>query len=269
MAIRLIAFDLDDTLLRDDLTVSGEDIAAIRLAAERGIHILPASGRRLSAMGPALQAIGHQGPVISFNGAYASMYPSGEALYQRFLPPEACLTAVQTAKQLGAYIQLYDQEDFLFETHCGESRLYAEVSGGGGTAVGDLSAFIHNHNQPSQKMLVIENDPGKIERVRIALKDALGEGISIFYSKPHYLELTHPEASKGHAIAAIAQRYGIAPKDVLAIGDGENDLPMLTFAGIGVAMGNASEAVRQKADAVTATNMQGGVGLAIRKYVLS
>ncbi len=268
MPIRLIAFDLDDTLLRDDRTVAQSDLEAIREARERGIVIAPASGRRYNSMFIALEPMRHEGPAITLNGAKVLRYPAGESVYERFVEPSVCIQVAELAREMDAYLQFYMDEDFEFEKDCAESELYSELSGGGGAAVGDLADYMRAENRPSQKLLFIIKDQQKMAKVQQAMEARFGGRLSIFRSKSFYLELTHPEATKGAALRFLCGREGILPQQVMAIGDGENDLTMIEWAGVGVAVDNASDAVKARADCVTKSNMHGGVGEAIRRYAL-
>lgn len=268
MSIKLLSFDLDDTLLRDDLTIAPSDLAAIAQAVQRGITVVPASGRRIEAMEPTLRALGHRGPVISLNGALLSDYPARTPLYERFVPLDIALEAAQAAQKLGAYLQTYVGDDYQFESECDLSALYRGFSGKGGTAVGDLPAFLRKAAQPSQKLLFVETDPEKMAALRREMDARFSDRLLVFSSKAMYLEMTHPEASKGAALRHLAGEMGLSSQEVMAIGDGENDLSMLCYAGVGVAMGNAAPHVQRTVKYVTGSNMQGGVGAAIRRYAL-
>lgn len=269
MSIRVIAFDLDDTLLRSDRRVMRADIDAIAEARDRGIEIMPASGRRYNSMEPTLAAIGHEGIAITLNGARVARCPGDTPVYERYVDPETCAEIADLARELGVYVQYYVGEDFEYERDCDESRLYARLSGGGGEAVGDLAQYITRIGRPSKKLLFISPDELQIRRAQDAMVDRFGGALSIFRSKPIYLEVTHPEATKGRALAAMCAERGVAPAEVLAIGDGENDLSMLDWAGVGVAVGSAEAAIRHRARYVTSSNMECGVARAIREFALT
>lgn len=268
MPIRAISFDLDDTLLRSDRTVMRADIDAIAEARQKGIEIFPASGRRFNSMEPALRAIGHAGLAITLNGARVSRYPGDTPVYERYVAPGLCAEIAQLAKEQGLYVQTYVGDDFEYEADCEQSRLYARLSGGGGVAVGDLAGYMDSVGRPSKKMLFIDMDEEKILRMQDIMVERYGESLSIFRSKPIYLEVTHPEATKGRALAALCAERGIGPGEVLALGDGENDLSMLTWARYGVAIGNAERAIRERTGYVTSSNMECGVARAIREFAL-
>lgn len=266
--IKLIAFDLDDTLLQPDESILAQDIAAIAAAQKKGIGIVPASGRRYGTMIPSARLIGHEGPLIASNGANTAAYPGEEPLYRRFVPNSIAVEIARAAESLHAYVQAYVGEDFQYDVDCEYSDLYKTMSGGGGTAVGSVSRWLTQNGQDSQKLLLIQTDPKKMLTLRREMDELFGSQLLVFHSKPMYLELTHPQASKGQALAYLAQSMGIDPSEVMAIGDGENDLSMITYAGVGVAMGNSGQSVKDQADFVTATNIQGGVGAAIRRFAL-
>lgn len=269
MPIRAISFDLDDTLLRTDRTVMRADIDAIVEARARGIEIIPASGRRFNSMEPTLRAIGHEGVAVTLNGARVSRYPGDEPIYERYVDSAICIEIARLAKEHGVYVQYYVDDNFEYERECEESRLYARLSGAGGVEVGDLTSFMRKENRPSKKLLFIATDEARILEIQRVMQQHFGDALSIFRSKPIYLEVTHPEATKGAALAWYCASRGIERRDVLALGDGENDLSMLQWAGVGVAIGNAEAAIKRRVPYVTSSHMECGVGRAIREYALS
>jgi len=268
MSIRAIAFDLDDTLLRTDRTVMRADLDAIRAARKRGIEILPASGRRFNSMEQTLRAMEHEGVVVTLNGARIARCPGDTPVYERYVDPALCVEIAELAKEQGVYVQYYMGENFEYEADCEESRLYSRLSGGGGVQVGDLGAYMRVENRPSKKLLFISLDEKKIRKMQDAMIERFGSSLSIFRSKPIYLEVTHPEATKGGALAWYCASRGIASEEVLALGDGENDLSMLEWAGYGVAVGNAEEAIKARVPYVTSSHMECGVARAIWEYAL-
>jgi Cof subfamily protein (haloacid dehalogenase superfamily) len=131
--------------------------------------------------------------------------------------------------------------------------------------VGDLLAFM---DRPPTKLLYV-CEPEVAEKWRLALKERYQGRLEVFRSKPQYVEFTALGVSKGAALEELAELYDIKQAEVMAIGDSFNDIPMLEWAGIGVAVANAPEIVRSKADYVTLSNEEGGVAEAINRFVLS
>jgi Cof subfamily protein (haloacid dehalogenase superfamily) len=112
-------------------------------------------------------------------------------------------------------------------------------------------------------------DPEKLAQVEKILQKELEGKISVMRSKPFFLELTNSEVDKGKSLNHLIQILGIRQDEVIAVGDGYNDLPMIKFAGLGVAMGNAPEEIKQQADYVTATNNEDGVAKVVEEFILS
>jgi Cof subfamily protein (haloacid dehalogenase superfamily) len=268
MDYRMVAFDLDDTLLDDHQKVSAIDAEAVKRAREAGLIIVPASGRRYNSMFDALEAIDHTGPVITLNGGQVVDYPSGRVLHSHSVDLESSVEIVRLAKEYGAYVQCYVGDDFEFEKDCKESRLYARLSGAGGGAVGDLEAYLRRVGLPSKKLLfIVLDDEERMQRLESAVHARFDGRMSVFRSKSFYLEVTNISATKGAALRNICEDVGIAPEAVIALGDGENDVSMLQYAGVGIAVDNAKQSVKDQVRYTTLSNVDNGVSHAIRKWV--
>ncbi|MDR2515699.1 MAG: Cof-type HAD-IIB family hydrolase [Christensenellaceae bacterium] len=264
MPIQLIAFDYDDTLLADDRTISDENISAIEYARAKGVKIVPASGRAYSSMLPYTKLFGGFDAMVATNGS--QVYDaSGKRLQFISVARELVPELTRFAAEEGAYLQLYDDELFLFERDCGESQLYARLAGLQGRAVGPFSAFPLDFDMP--KLLFIELDPGKMAALRQKAQARFGQSLAIENSKSMYLEVTNPAATKGSALRFLSGHFGIPLGDMMAIGDSGNDLPMIELAGVGVAVGNARGFVKEKADFISAPSSDSGLGKAIRRFV--
>jgi len=123
-------------------------------------------------------------------------------------------------------------------------------------------------NQPL-KFILINYDFAAMDTIEADIRAKIGSRVSIVRSKPQFLEISHLQATKAHALQAVAEHYDISQAEVMAIGDSYNDLDMIAWAGLGVAMANAPEDIRQQADYVTLSNQEGGVAAAINQWVLN
>ncbi|RYD07145.1 hypothetical protein N752_00755 [Desulforamulus aquiferis] len=130
--------------------------------------------------------------------------------------------------------------------------------------MGDLLKFL---NQDPTKVLVV-GDEALLDNLWREMAQHFGESLHITKSKPHFLELSHPQATKGHALDMLAKGWGLNREQVIAIGDSYNDLEMIEYAGLGVIMGNARQDVKDKADYVTNSNEEDGVAEVIKKFIL-
>ncbi len=264
MAIRLIAFDMDDTLLRDDRTIGERTIAALRAAHERGVVIVANTGRGKQTMWDFVRQIGVVDASICTNGA--QIYDKdGNILAENPVPMETAKRVARLAKQGGWYVQGYSADSYFFEKVCAENAQYAEMAGHTGDEVGDLEQYIC---EDPYKMLFLVNEPERMQALKDAAYPAFSDELFLCVSKPFFLELTSKKASKGAALMEVAKLFGVMPSETMAIGDSGNDVSMIQAAGVGVAMGNATEELKAHADYITLTNEEEGVAAVIEKFIL-
>lgn len=264
MAVKLIAFDMDDTLLLDDRTIGQRTLRALRAAHEQGVKIVPATGRGKHSMWNYVEEIGVADAAICTNGA--QVYDAqGNPVLESPIPLDIARRIAHFAKENGWYVQGYSATDYYFEKETDESRLYASLAGHQGLAVGDLESYIQ---EPPFKMLFVETDMEKMKKLKEAAIPLFSSEVCLFVSKPFYLEITAPAATKGAAVLALAQHYGLLPSETMCFGDSGNDLSMIDCAGVGVVMGNATDDVKAHADLIAPTNQEEGVAQVIEQYVL-
>ena len=264
MAIKLIAFDMDDTLLRDDRTIGARTMATLRAAHEKGVKIVPATGRGRSTMWKYVEEIGCVDAAICTNGA--QMYDGqGNVIEENPVPLEAARRIARFAKENGWYVQGYNEEDYYFDTLCEGTRVYAENGGHMGQEVGDLEAYM---TEDPYKMLFVETDPERMAELKKQAIPLFGDELCVFISKPFYLEMTAPKATKGAAVLALGRRFGVMPSEIMTFGDSANDISMIEAAGVGVVMDNARAEIKEYADMIAPSNEDEGVAQIVEKYVL-
>ena len=261
--VRAIAFDLDDTLLRDDRSISDYTCRVLREAANRGITIIPASGRTSKSMRSFVDRVGCAACYVCANGAEVRDR-NGQVLMQELLSVEVAREAAAFAERHGSYAQVYDEDRFYYSRQDHYADEYAASSALPGVFVGDLTAFI---TRPTPKLLMMD-DP---DRIAVMMREAgqqLAGRAAVTCSKPYFLEVNPVRATKGNALRWCAEHFGFAMEELLAFGDSLNDMSMLTAAARGVAMANAREDVKALIPAHCLTNEQDGVADYIDKYVL-
>lgn len=276
MPIRAIAFDLDDTLLHTDATVSGYTVDVLRRAADQGIVILPASGRTRDSMFPTVQRIGCASAFISCNGAdvwglrpFSDSNPTLKGsecplLMQELLPVELAHEVARFASDRGVYCQTYAPDRFYYSMQNEYAASYAKSSCLEGDYVGDLTAFIR---KPVTKLLMMD-DPVRIAELLREAQSIFAGRASLTCSKPYFLECNPLRATKGNALRWCGEHFGFRMEELLAFGDSLNDVSMLEAAGTGVAMGNAREDVKAMGFLVCKTNDEDGVARYIDEYIL-
>ncbi|NPV91647.1 MAG: HAD family phosphatase [Firmicutes bacterium] len=261
---RLVAIDLDDTLLGDDLKISGRAKQAIRRSREKGIHVTLATGRMLRSVLPYAEELDLNLPLITYQGALVKNSRTGEVLYHRPVPGEFVGPVADIIRSYGYHLQMYNYDELCMERFTPEGADYARLAGVGVTLVEDLRFACP---QPT-KVLVVNYQEWRLDELARVLGDRFGDSLYVTKSKPHYLEILHPEATKGKALKVVADYFGVPRESVVAIGDSFNDLDMIQYAGLGVVMGNAREEIKRYADYVTRGNNDDGVAEVLEQWVL-
>ena len=264
MTIRLIAIDMDDTLLDETQQVTGRTRQAIQQAMDAGVAVAIATGRMFRSALPFARDLGIRLPLITYNGAMIRELDSGRTLFHRPIGTELAQELADLFQQQGWYLQKY-VDDRLYVAELDENaKFYADYARVEAIPLGD--EFFRMTEAPT-KMLSMGN-PAELEMIRSTVADRYGDRLYLASSKKRYLEMVDVLVNKGEAVAFLAEQLGIAQEEVMAIGDSMNDLDMIEYAGCGVAMGNANPAVQAAADFVTEPNTADGVAVAIEKFVL-
>ena len=266
MAIRLVAMDLDDTLLRDDWTISPAVKEAIQAAQAQGVKMTIATGRMTISTRPYAEQLGVDIPVITYHGAMVQQILSGEILYRQVIASPLAAEIVAELLAQGIHVQIYIKDRVIVQQENEWSRLYARIASVEFEQA-NLAETLDQEPDGVEKILLMGEEQD-LDKLAVTLRQRYGQDIHFTKSKPYFLELTDIRVNKGAALAALAERFGIAREEIMAIGDSYNDLEMIEYAGLGVAMGNARPEIQRRADVVTASNEEDGVAQAIRDYVL-
>lgn len=266
--VRLIASDLDDTLLNREAQLSAENIQAIREVQAKGITFTIATGRMFQSALPFAKELGlpAEQPMICYNGALIKRL-SGETIYERFLDPELALKVARYGQERGWTVNLYYQDELYVAEINEQVQSYAENAQVDVFVVGDLAQFIVDGQKRLEKILIVsevDEVPGRIGE----LESLVGGEVQIVRSRQKYIEITDVEAHKGAALMWLAKFLGFSPNEVMAIGDSNNDITMLQMAGLGVAVENALPAVKAAANYLTSSHSEHGVAKAIFDHVL-
>ncbi|MBB6690572.1 HAD family phosphatase [Cohnella xylanilytica] len=262
---RLIAMDLDDTLLTDDLTVSDRTVDAMRKAISQGVHLTIATGRMFASAQRIAKQVGLNVPIITYQGSLIRNLLDEEVLYERSVPAEEARKLYEYTRKHGLHLQTYI-DDKLYSFDDGDKlAAYAKQSGIPYIVEPDFDRLPPgNHTK-----LIIIDDPDKLDALFPILRDLMGEEVHMTKSKANYLEFLHREGTKGHALRFLAEHYGFSMEETIAMGDAWNDREMIEAAGLGVAMANAVPALREIADYVTLGNNEDGVAHVLEKFVLN
>ena len=264
--VRLLALDMDDTLLRSDLSISYRTRNAIKRTESSGVILVLASGRIPAAMDNFSRLLGlnkRLGYLVSNNGALIQESHTGKIIHEMLIDSRTALVICDMAEAEGFPVQIYE-DDIMYVSRQNEFSLYDQKTTGIRQVV--VENFRAMVDEGCYK-LIIPGDPMLLQPLETLFRNILGDEITLFTSRPYFLEILPQETNKGAALAKIAEINGIAADEVMAIGDSMNDEAMIRWAGMGVAMVNGDERIKNIADLVTdKTNDDDGVAEVIDKY---
>ncbi|NBJ70068.1 MULTISPECIES: Cof-type HAD-IIB family hydrolase [Clostridia] len=282
--MKLIAIDLDGTLLSDEGTISNANITAIQEAQQQGHIVSIASGRSLPDTKEILRLSALDCPIIAGNGA--TSFHRGEQVHQLYMDQEIVKRIIPILRELQLYYEVYVDEGVLLEKDM-ENILWKELEQIGHdvayTSKTLKQTIAIQHSQHGLQFVdqyekVVPNYEGIYKIFVLSLFDEKRSqlqhfmesqgGISITSSGREKLEIAHPRASKGYALELMADHFDIPMENTIAIGDNFNDLSMFAAAGMSISMGNAEEEVKQQSTYTTLNYAEDGVAHGIRRYVL-
>ncbi len=285
-AVGLVGIDLDGTLLRSDGSICFQSAEAIMEAAERGVKVVLVSGRAPRSMLPIHRALGLSTLLIGHNGAVIYDPASNETIANETMPGPLARQIVDLARGIAPDLAIGVEVDDKLYTETTRRRqkqaALAGARGGGGetfdaavdpaaipeAGFADASgAFVDVLDRPVTKVMMI-GAPHLLGDLQMALQRTAANHVDFSFSDLRLLQVVRRGVDKAAALATVAQRYGVPRAGVMAIGDAPNDVPMLRWAGLGVAMRNAWDEVRQTAHFTCAGNDDAGVAEAIKRYVM-
>ena len=275
MEIKLIATDLDGTFVDDNKQLLEENVKAFAECAELGIEIVPTTGRTKVGLPDEIKQLPGVHYAITNNGGVVVNLMTGEVIHQCLMEPELAVKVMEFVRDseydvmYDAYIdgigynrfEFWDDLNY-YVRNPGILELVKKTR----IPVEDNIAYVRNCGCGVEKINLFFPDM----EARANLRKQLAEipGILVTSSLPNNLEINALGADKGTALLHLADHLKLKKEEIMALGDGENDITMIRMAGLGVAMANAEDHIKEVADYVTVTNNEAGVAAAVRKFVL-
>lgn len=260
---KLICTDIDGTLLDSRHQITERTKETLRRARRKGIIVALVSGRIASSLAILQQEIGIQGPLGCFNGSLA-LDEDGNELEAHPIRLEQALEVLEAVRHTELEAFVFTNESWYTKARSPWYDIEVEASRTEGRIVpfSELSCAFHPGERPF-KVLCMHHDPAYVARVQPGLQQAFGSSLNILNSSPKYIEILARGVDKGHAVRSLCNAYSIDASTVMAVGDFYNDIGMFRASGYSVAMGNAPQAVKDHAIAVTRNNNEDGLALAI------
>ena len=274
--IKLIAIDLDGTLLDSNRELSEENYQAIQDAKAAGIQVVLCTGRPLRSMNYLLDEIGLKGEndlAITYNGGLIQKTKTGEVVHELTLDREDSLSVYEMATDFNLPVNFIDL-DYIYEPPYPKGR--DSVYNKGVTNIPEDQALqfkavdIEKLPNPFKiNKIVLSRPSEELDEIIPMIPKQYHEYFNIYKSQSHILEVLPLNVDKGNAMRIVGEMLGLEKSQIMGIGDQENDFTLVEQAGLGVAMGNAIEKVKDVADYITKTNDENGVAYAIRKFALN
>lgn len=268
MKYKLLVLDLDGTLTNSKKEITPNTLQTLTEAQEKGIKIVLASGRPTYGVAPLaekLQLEKYEGYILSYNGGEIIGWKTKEMMYKNLLDHAVLPYLYECAKKNQFAILTYDGEYVLTETPDDEYLIKeAKLNG---MKIKKVDNFLAAVKHPIAKCLIV-GDPDRLAILEKEMYEHLKDRMGVFRSEAYFLELVPKGIDKAQSLAVLLKEINMTKDEMIAIGDGFNDLSMIQFAGLGVAMANAQDIVKESADYITLSNEEDGVAHVVRKFIL-
>ncbi|CRF31649.1 hydrolase [Brachyspira suanatina] len=257
--IKLIATDLDGTFFNSNTSISDYNKDVFQFLMKNGVEIILATGRSLSGMKLYKDILGNDNYSIIFNGA-AIIDNEGNFIYDKVIDSDTSKSIISIYNKYNVYLHVYRQNMHIASEPDFYLKRYIEKE-----KVNNISIGLENIENFEFNKMVFIGDREELERLQNDIRSNFN--VHTCFSHTNFLEVLGPGINKGSALEWICTQKGINRNEVIAFGDNYNDIEMIEYAGVGVAMENAEEALKKKADYICLTNDEDGVGKFLKKYM--
>lgn len=264
MKIKLFVSDIDGTLLVEGKKISARNIASVKKMVDAGITVTVATGRMYRAALPIAHELNVNVPIITYNGALIKSV-DGEIIHAEYIPENLVTEIVNFYEERGWYLQNYSEDNLYYAEYNDYTKFYETNQKVQGTAIG-WDGMKEKNFHVCKLLSIADNETQTLQRMA-ELKKVFGDKIGVTKSTPIFTEIICPGVSKAAAVKILAEKLNIPRAEVMAIGDSDNDLPMLKAAGISVAMGNGTDEVKRSCDFITTPCEDDGFTYAVENFV--
>ncbi len=265
MDIRLVALDIDDTLVDHSSIIPQRSLNALRQAQAQGVEIVLATGRGYLGTEAIRRQLGdgfHY--IICFGGALVAAYDSGAPRIHRFLREEDVAACIRIANDLGLHVQIYQGDEVIFQRMTEFARQYCAYQ----KLPCRTDEELLEHDLSGVPKVLIYAPPAEEEAYKRLVSERLPKHLHALGSKPGFIEIGDISVTKGSAVKALAEQLGIDRAETCAIGDNTLDQDMIEWAGVGCCVRNGKESVQAAADMIIPAQSEEGVAWFLERYVL-
>ena len=263
--IRLVIADVDGTLVTQEKVLTARAVEAVERLRNAGIAFSITSGRPPLGMKMLIEPLGLTEPIAAFNGG-VFVHPNLSVMTQSFIPADMAAKVIDAIERHRLDCWVYTDRDWLVRDtnapHVAREQWTVKFPP---TVVHEFSS----HLDRVAKIVGVSDDYAAVARCEADVQRDCGSHVSAARSQPYYLDVTHPDANKGHVVEVLSQTLSIPSEQIATIGDMPNDVLMFKKSGMSIAMGNASAEVQRQASFVTASNEEEGFAKAIEAFVLA
>ncbi|NLL31477.1 MAG: sugar-phosphatase [Clostridiales bacterium] len=265
---KLVAIDMDGTLLRSDKSISERTKSAIKKAREKGVTVVLATGRPIEGVQKTLKELEmftDKDYVLTYNGALVQKTKSKESISKVTIEGRDLHYLHGLSKELNVNIHAFVENKGLLTP---KNSKYTQVE----ADINDIDIKIDDFSTIKDEEVVVKvmfiDEPEILGPAYEKLPKEVFEKYTVVRSTPYFLEFLNKKVNKGLGVELLAKHLGIKREEIITLGDAENDRHMIEYAGLGIAMGNAFESIKEIADYITDSNDEDGVATAIEKFVL-
>ncbi len=265
MKYKLVAIDMDGTFLNENHTVSKKNIDAVKKAIEKGVKVVVATGRDKKGIQPLMQYLDFNNHFILYNGSMIYDSKLDDYIERYDMTFTEAEKIFNYGVDLNTTVVVWAEEKHYTNSRESEILKYYEKLNQEEFAV--IKSLKEIEHLRIQKVLFSDNAERMLEIFK-ELDNRVFDECQYEQSFAEAIEFYNKSCSKGNSVLKYAESLGIAPEEIIAIGDSMNDLSMIRMAGLGIAMGNATDAIKSEADFVTKSNTEDGVAFAIEEFIL-
>lgn len=268
MKYKLLVLDLDGTLTNSKKEITRHTKETLIKAQEAGLKVVLASGRPTYGVAPLaneLELQKYEGYILAYNGGKIIDWKTRELMYEKQLDSDLLPYLYRCAKENDFAIVTYENEYVLTEKPDDEYVLKEALLNV--MKIKKVDNFLEAVKHPITKCLIV-GEPSRLALLEKEMYEKLKDRMGVFRSEPYFLELVPKGIDKAQSLSVLLEVIGMTKNEMIAIGDGFNDLSMIQYAGLGIAMENAQDVVKQAADFITLSNEEDGVAYAVEKFYL-